>query len=415
VTLEVEPVLPVGGHGSWRAALRRPGFPAFIVASGATAAGFNVSSVVFAWVALVVTTDPLSVGIVFAVRFLMLLVLGIPAGVLADRVDRRRLYQASALGGGVVAVALAMLTAAEGGTLPLWALVAGSLLLGALDATRVAASHAYAFDLVGPVLATTGLALSNLCALSGALVGSVVAGYVLSELGLVAAFLFLAFIQASAAAFLVKARGDETRAPRPLAAKGSGLRESFTLLRHHRLLRLLAIVVIVIEVLGFSSATLIPVFTREVFGAGPDAYGTMNAVRSLGGVIALLLVIRLGSRAGTGMGLLAMSVLFGVGLVAFAVSPSFAVATIPMLVVGAAGAASDSLSQTLLQRSVTDAERGAAMGVWAFGLGFGPLGYVVAGGMAGRFGPVPTQVLFGLALMAVSLVLMTRPPLRALR
>jgi MFS family permease len=115
------------------------------------------------------------------------------------------------------------------------------------------------------------------------------------------------------------------------------------------------------------------------------------------------------------MGLLAMSVLFGVGLVAFAVSPGFAVATIPMLLVGAAGAASDSLSQTLLQRSVTDAERGAAMGVWAFGLGFGPLGYIVAGAMAGRFGPVPTQALFGIALIAVSLLLMTRPPLRALR
>ena len=156
-------------------------------------------------------------------------------------------------------------------------------------------------------------------------------------------------------------------------------------------------------------------FTREVFGAGPDAYGTMNAIRSLGGVIALLLVIRLGARAGTGMGLLATSVLFGLGLVAFAVSPGFAVATIPMLLVGAAGAASDSLSQTLLQRSVSDTERGAAMGVWAFGLGFGPLGYLVAGGMAGRFGPVPTQALLGLTLMAVSLLLMTRPALRTLR
>ncbi len=411
----MEPVLPAGEAGSWRAALRRPGFPAFVLASGATTASFNLSAVVFAWVALVVTTDPLAVGVVFAVRFLMLLALGIPAGVLADRVDRRRLYQATALGGGVVAVALALLTAAEGGTLPLWALVAGSLLLGALDAARMAASHAYAFDLVGPALATTGLALSNLFALSGALVGSVVAGFVLSELGLAPAFVAMAIIQLGTAALLVKARGHEVRAPRPLAAKGSGLRESFTLLRHHRLLRLLALVVIVIEVLGFSCATLIPVFTREVFGAGPDAYGTMNAIRSLGGVIALLLVIRLGARAGTGMGLLATSVLFGLGLVAFAVSPGFAVATIPMLLVGAAGAASDSLSQTLLQRSVSDTERGAAMGVWAFGLGFGPLGYLVAGGMAGRFGPVPTQALFGLTLIAVSLLLMTRPALRTLR
>lgn len=415
MTLEVDPVLPAGGPGSWRAAVRRPGFPAFVLASGLTSASFNLSSVVFAWVALVVTTDPLAVGVVFAVRFLMLLLLGIPAGVLADRVDRRRLYQAVALGGGAVAVALALLTAAEGGTLPLWALVVGSMLLGALDSGRMAASHAYAYDLVGPVLATTGLALSNLFALSGALVGSVVAGFVLNELGLAPAFVVMAAMQVGIAALLVKARGEGIPVPRPLATQGSGLKESFTLLRHHRLLRLLAIVVIVIEVLGFSCATLIPVFTREVFDAGPDAYGTMNAVRSLGGVIALILVVRLGSRAGTGTALLSTSVLFGFALVAFAISPGFLIATIPMLLVGAAGAASDSLSQTLLQRSVTDADRGAAMGVWTFGLGFGPLGYLVAGGMAGRFGPVPTQALFGLTLAAVSLLLMTRPVLRALR
>jgi len=136
--------------------------------------------------------------------------------------------------------------------------VAGSVLLGALDAARLAAAYAYAFDLVGPALATTGLALANLFGLSGALVGSVVAGFVLSELGLVAAFVVMALVQGGIATLLVKARGHEVRAPRPLAAKGSGLRESFTLLRHHRLLRLLALVVIVIEVLGFSCATLIP-------------------------------------------------------------------------------------------------------------------------------------------------------------
>jgi hypothetical protein len=54
------------------------------------------------------------------------------------------------------------------------------------------------------------------------------------------------------------------------------------------------------------------------------------------------------------------------------------------------------------------------MGIWAFGLGFGPLGHLAAGAFAGRFGAVPTQVLFGLALTGLSLLLMTRPRLRDL-
>ena len=187
------------------------------------------------------------------------------------------------------------------------------------------------------------------------------------------------------------------------------------LLRRDRVLRMLAFVVIIVEIFGFSCISLVPVFTRDVFGAGSDAYGLMNAIRSVGGVLALLVVVGLGPRVGTGPALLTTGVLFGAGLVAFAISPEFAIAAIPMLVVGGAAAASDSLSQTLMQRSVTDAERGAAVGVWAFALGFGPVGYVAAGAMAGRYGPVPTQVLFGLALAGLSLLLMTRPVLWRLR
>ncbi|MEZ4597886.1 MAG: MFS transporter [Chloroflexota bacterium] len=383
MTFEAEPILPVGPTRHWHAALRRRGFPAYLVAAGGSAAGWNMGAVIFAWVALVVTTDPLSVGLVFAVRFLMLLVLGIPAGVLADRVDRRRLFQASALGGAAVAGGLALLAMSSGGALPLWALVVGSMLLGALDSTRIAASQAFAFDLVGVALATTGLALGNVSALVGSVLGSLVAGTVLDQLGLAPAFLVMAVVQVGVAIALAGARPQEARAPRPRTSKASGLRESLTLLQRDRLLRLLAFVVIVVEVLGFSCATLIPVFTRDVFGAGPDAYGTMNAIRALGGVLALILVVRFGARAGTGLALLGASLLFGVGLVGFALSPGFAAAIVPMLLVGAAGAATDSLSQALIQHAVTDAERGAAVGVWAFGLGFGPLGYVAAGAWRG--------------------------------
>lgn len=415
MAFEAEPILPVGPSRHWRAVLARQSFSAYVLSAGATSTAWTLSAVILSWVALIVTTEPLAVGVVLAVRFLMLLLLGIPAGVLADRVDRRRLLQAGSLGGAAVAIGLASLAGASGDTLPLWALIGGSMLLGALDSVRYAASHAYAFDLVGPSLATTGLAVANLATLGGGVLGSIVGGYVLDHAGLAVAFMVMALVSVGAAAALMPARGRASPAHRPPAAQGAGVRESLTLLRRDRLVRLLLSAIVVVEVLGFSCMTLIPVFTRDVFGAGPDAYGSMNAIRSVGGIVALLLVIRSGSRAGTGRALLGASVLFGVALVAFALSPSFVVAAVPMLVVGAAGAATDSLSQTLIQRSVADAERGAAMGVWAFGLGFGPLGYLVAGGMAGRVGPELTQALFGIALASVSLLLMTRPALARLR
>ena len=415
MTLDAEAILPVGRSPHWRAALRRPGFPPYVLSAGTMSAGWSLSAVITSWVALIETGDPLAVGLVFAVRFVMLLILGIPAGVLADRVDRRLMFGSSLIGCAVVAVGLAAVAAASGGTLSLTAVFIGSLLLGSLDAVRIAASHSFAYDLVGPALATTGLAVANLAVLTGAVVGSAAGGFVLEGLGIAAALVVMALIYLAAATGLIGARGRPAQAPRPPTAKSSGLRESLTLLRRDRLLRLLTFVVIVGEVLGFSCISLVPVFTRDVFDAGSDAYGLMNAIRSVGGVIALVIVIRLGPRVGTGVSLLGAGVLFGFALAAFAISPSFAVAIVPMLLVGAAAAASDSLSQALIQRSVTDAERGAAMGVWAFALGFGPIGYIGAGALAGRYGPVATQALLGLSLALISIGLMTRPALRRLR
>jgi sugar phosphate permease len=106
---------------------------------------------------------------------------------------------------------------------------------------------------------------------------------------------------------------------------------------------------------------------------------------------------------------------FGVALIAFALSPSFAVAIKPMLIVGASAGTADSLSQALMQRSADDAERGAAMGIWAFAVGFGPIGHLAAGALASRYGPVVTQVAFGIALGGLMLLLMTRARLRHAR
>lgn len=415
MTLEAEPIPPVGSRGHARAALGRPGFPAYVLAAGAASAGWSIGMVLISWVALVETGDPLAVGLVYAVRFLMLLLLGIPAGLLADRMDRRTLFAASVLGNAAVATALATAAAASGDSMSMAVVVAGAILLGSLDATRIAASHAFAFDLVGSALATTGFAVTNLVVLGGAVVGSAASGVVLDRLGLTAAFVLMALVYLAAAAALAGTRGRGARAPRSTEGHGSGLRESLGLLRRDQVLRLLAAVVIVVEVFGFSCISLVPVFTRDVFGAGSDAYGLMNAIRSVGGVLALVVLVALGPRVGTGPAVLATAVVFGAGLVAFAISPGFVVAALPMLVVGGAAAASDSLSQTLIQRTVTDAERGAAVGVWSFAVGFGPVGYVAAGALAGRFGPVPVQVLFGLALMGASVALLTRPALRRLR
>jgi MFS family permease len=409
------PETPSGRLGHWRAPFRRPGYTAYAFASGAGSFSWALSAVAFAWVTLVVTTEPVAVGAVFAIRFVALLLFGIPAGVLADRVDRRRLLIAASLGSAVVGAVLAVVAAAEGGTLPFWALLGGSFLLGVLDAGRIATSTTYAFDLVGPALATSGIAVVNVLGQMAGIAGSIVGGQLLGTAGLPAALGVMSLGMLVSAAVLALSRGHRRRIDTRPKVAPAGLRVSMTLLRRNRLLALLTLTVVMVEILGFSSLTLIPVFAREVFGAGPDAYGAMSAIRSVGGVLGLLVVIRLGSRVTRGLALTGVDAVFGAGLIAFAFSPGLGAAVLPLLVVGAAAAASDSLSQSLVQRAAGDAERGAAMGLWAFALGVGPLGHIVAGAAAGQFGPVATQAVFGGVLVLVMIALSFQPLIRGLR
>jgi len=408
------PEPPGGAMNDWRRPLHTPGFRPYAVAYAGSTFAWTLSTVVFAWVTLIVTTEPLAVGAIFAVRFVALLLFGIPAGVLADRVDRRRMLVAVSLGGACIGASLAIVAWAGGGSLPLWVLLGGSFLMGILDAGRIAAGTTYAFDLVGPLLATSGIAIVNLLAQSMGILGNLVGGVLLGGYGLVVALGVMSLTSLCSALVLGLSRGHTRRTverPRPAPA---GLRTALTLLRRDRLLMLMFLTVVMVEVLGFSSMTLVPVFARDVVGAGPDAYGVMNAVRGLGGVIGLLVVIRLGLRVTRGTALMAFDGLFGAALVFFALSPGLLVALLPLLVVGAAAAGADTLSQSLMQRATTDAERGAAMGIWAFAIGFGPLGHLAAGAAAGRFGAVPTQVVFGLALVGMASLLVLQPLIRDL-
>ena len=404
---------------AWAAPFRRPGFSPWAVANGASTFSWALGNVIFSWVALVVTDDPLAVGAVFAVRFIAMMLFGIPAGVLADRVDRRLLIMVVSLVSAALAAGLGVLAAVNGGDLGFWALAAGSFLLGVLDTARIASGTAYTVDLVGPALATAGIAVLGIVAQLGNIGGNLAGGVLLSEVGLPLSFgataVGLVCVAAILGASRSRGRTTEPGGGTGEAREHASLRRAFTLLRRDPTIALLTLAVIVVEVLGFSSMTLLPVFAKDVYDGGPDAYGLMVAVRSVGSVVGLLVLVRLGARHTSGPALMVSSGLMGVALILFSVAPGFLGALLFLAAFGAMAASMDALSQSLMQRASADAERGAAMGLWTFAVGCGPFGHLAIGAAAGRWGPVPTQLVFAGLLIAFAVAMLFVPRIRALR
>jgi MFS family permease len=330
------------------------------------------------------------------------LILGIPLGSLVDRFDRRRtLIVMNAAG---AAAFLVVGVVAGIGHLGLFELLFLSLGLGVIDTTRGTAYQSYVFDLAGPEGATNAIALGNLGGQIAATIGSISGGIVLEQLGVGSSFVMAAAFAAVGAVGMAMSRrhaGRERAAPRLVPS----IARSMTLIVRNRLVALIAIVVIVNEILGFASITLFPTFARDVLGSDAAGLGALSSSRSLGGIIGLLLLARLGFRGRGGRLFLLATLASGLALVGFAVSTSFALSMLLILLVGMCWAATDTLGQSLIQQSVEDHERGAAMGIWFFGIGFGPFGHLALGAAATLVGAPVVLLVDGVALALIAAAL----------
>lgn len=392
----------IWGSGATLAAFRIPGYPVLWLSGVAGGFGWSVSLVAVSWITLEVSDSAFAVGATFAARLMPALVLGIPLGSLVDRFDRRRtlIVMNAASAAALLIVGLVDVL----GHLGLTELLVLSLGLGIIDMTRGTAYQSYLFDLAGPAGATNAIALGNLGGQVAGTIGSISGGIVLEQLGVGSSFAMAAIFAIAGAVGLSLSRnpaGRERAAPRLVPSIG----RSMTLIVRNRLVALIALVVIVNEALGFASITLFPTFARDVLSSDATGLGALSSARSLGGIIGLLLLARLGSRGRGGRLFLVTTLASGLALAGFAVSTSFALCMLLILLVGMCWAATDTLGQSLIQQSVEDHERGAAMGIWFFGIGFGPFGHLALGAAATLVGAPVVLLVDGAALTLIAVAL----------
>ena len=357
--------------------------------------------VVLGWLALELTDSPFLVGAAMGCRALPLFFVGVPAGVLADRVPRQRLLMATGAGQALTAGALGVLTL-------LSAITLGQLMLltfaaGALRGVELAARQSYAHDVVGPAALVNGLAVLGVAMRVGWLLGSLGVGALIAHLGSGHAYLAVAAAYLAGGLALLPARAAAPAATGEPDSLWRGVTGFVTAVRDDRLLLVLMLLTAGAEVLGFAHQVLLPSLSRDVLHTGPEGLGAMNAARALGGIVALGASMR-GWSHGSGALFLGVLVAFGVSLIGLGAAP-YAVGLTGVVIVvvlaNAAGALADLLAQSLLQLSVPHHLRGRAGGAWVVAIGFAPLGQVQIGALASLFGVSVALGASGLALVAL--------------
>jgi MFS family permease len=430
------------------APFRIPGFAGLWVSASTGSFARVVTQLALSWVTIEATGSPFWVGVVTAARMAPQLVLGIPAGALSDSVDRRWLLVGA--NAATIGVLLVLMGLASGGLLSIAMLIGISLLYGVVDTVRMSATQSYAYHLVRATRATSGMALTNLGTQALGTVGGLAGGYVLDQHGSVATFAMTAVAvlvaggallaggqeaaaadapqqtttaasqaerQAGAAGGQPGASAGQPTAParRPAQRPRVDLKRALTLLARNRILAVLSLAILLAEIFGFASQTLLPTFARDVWDVGASGLGLMTAVRSGGGAFGLLILSRLGAEGRAGLVFLSGAASFGLTLLLFAISPVYALALGLLALSGMCASIMDTLGQTLIQRNAAEGERGTAMGVWVFSVGFGPIGHLSLGAAASSIGAPLTQAISGLCLIGVAGLMSLHAPLRRAR
>ncbi|MDP7547302.1 MAG: MFS transporter [Alphaproteobacteria bacterium] len=348
------------------------------------------------------------VGVMLAVYFLPFFVFGIVSGAIADRLDRRSLLRRVealiAINMVIFAFVLAMNLAV------LWVIIVFTLISGGLRALHQPARLSYAYDIVGGDKVVSGLGLLNLGSRTGQLIGALAAGAVMDRYGGSAAFLILASGHGLAFMFFLRLRAAGKAAATGHVPMRQNIREGVLELRANRLLLMLVAVTASVEIFGFSFATALPELATTRLNLGADGLGMMHAARAVGGMIAGLGLTFMGALQRRGLSYIGVIFTFGASLMLLSADSPLMATLAAVAIVAGAAAASDILTQSMMQLAVPNALRGRAMGVWVLAIGFGPLGHLEMGGLAEMLGPGSALFANGAALVVVGIIVAIAVP-----
>ena len=394
-------------------ALRLRDFRILCLSTVFETAGFAGEQVILGWMVLELTGSPFMVGAAIGAGSAPFFFLGIVAGSIADLVDRRSLMRLLNLAMVLISVAIGLLIYLN--KIEVWHFFVMAVLSGCIGALYQTSRQSLAFDVAGEGNRMSGLSYVSLSMRFGGLIGSLTAGFLIAEIGADMAYFALAasyVVSAISLSFMrSQVRPGLTKSPNVLQS----LKELGTEVRVNRSLLVLIVMVGLVEVLGFSHATLMPSLARDVLQVGPDGLGIMNAFRSVGAIVALVVALPFGDTRRKGLIFLIVILVFGVSLMMLGLTTSFIAVLLVIAVMSAAMALSDLFSQGLIQAMVPRNLRGRAMGAWVVAVGTAPLGNLQIGGLAAAIGVSVALMTNGAGLLVLGVgALLLFPRLRRL-
>jgi len=352
------------------------------------------------WLVLHLTGSGIDLGVVNALQFLPLLLLGAWGGVIADRADKRRLIMLTQSAMGALAAVLGALTLL--GMVRLWMVDLLALSLGVVTAVDTPARQAFVPEMVDRAHVSNAVSLNSAVFTSSRVIGPAAAGLVITLVGTGWCFVLNAISFAAVLVALIAMDPKGLQRRPELGRQPGQLVEGLRYVWSHRGLRLPLFLLAMTGTFALNWSVTLPLLAQRTFHGDANTYGVLFSVLGLGSLAGALFTA---ARRHPSDRLLMISLAaFGVLMLGAAVAPGLQAEIAILIPLGVAAIAFQTTANSLLQLRSDPGLRGRVMAIYSVVfLGTTPIGAPIVGWVAQLLGARAGVAVGGIAILVAVL------------
>ena len=377
--------------------LRLRNFRLYFLGQSISAPGTWMQLVAEGWLVLQLTGSGVALGIVGSLQFGPLLIGGAWGGVLADRLDKRRVVLVTQAIKAGLAGLLGLLVVT--GLVNMWMVYGVALAGGIVEVLDNTARRSFVMELAGRDHVANAVSLTGALWTVSRITGPAIGGFIISVAGVGPCFLINAVSYAGVLVALYRIRPSELFDSERVARGPGQVREGVAYVLGEPKLRLPLLLMAVAGTLAYNFRVVIPLFATDVFDRGPGVFGLLFSTMSVGSLAGALYTAsrhKVHERFTA-----AAAMVMGSMIVLTAMAPTLVLVMAGLIAVGATSASFSATTQATLQLRSEPRFRGRVMALYSVVfLGTTPLGSPLVGWMAEQFG---VRIAFGLCGGATAL------------
>ncbi len=337
------------------------------------------------WLVLQLTNSGTALGVVTALQFLPSVVLGLWGGVLADRLDKRRLLLVTQSGLAAAALVLGLLDLS--GVVAYWHVLVLAGVVGVIGAVDTPARQSFAVEMVGRDDLANAVAINSTIFNAGRILGPAAAGGLISGVGTGWAFIVNALSSVAVLTGLAAMRAAELH-PSPALPRAPGqMRAAITYVRGRPDLLLAMVLVFVVGTFGMNFQITTAILAKQVFHRGADGYGLLSTSLAVGACLGAVVATRR-TRRPSALFLVGTAVMFGLIEVVSGLMPTFGLTAILLVPAGLSMLTITTAANSSVQLGTDPVLRGRVMALYLMCfMGGTPIGAPVIGWVCGVLGP----------------------------